>query len=93
MPLGQAPLGELEIGVLRAWIDEGAEWNPNTHPLQDSSIEPRRPEVPANGHTHPIDAFVARYTKAKGLSDCVAGLGRCFPSTGLAGPHRIAAVS
>ena len=68
MPLGQAPLGEREIGVLRSWIDEGAEWNPNAHPLQGPSIAPRRPEVPANGQTHPIDAFVARYAKAKGVS-------------------------
>jgi len=62
MPLGQAPLGDREIGVLRSWIDEGAEWH------ADTSIEPRRPKVPANGHTHPIDAFVARYAKAKGIS-------------------------
>ena len=68
MPLGQAPLGEREIGVLRSWIDEGAEWNPNAHPLQGPSIAPRRPEVPANGQSHPIDAFVARYAKAKGVS-------------------------
>src|SRR4051794_14715820 len=31
------------------------------------SIAPRRPGVPENGQGHPIDAFVARYVKAKGV--------------------------
>ena len=68
MPMGQAPLSENEIAILRTWIDQGAEWNPNGQPLQGQlSIAPRRPAVPANGQQHPIDAFLARYAKGKGL--------------------------
>jgi hypothetical protein len=69
MPLGQPPLSEHEINILRSWIDSGAQWNPNGLPLRDQvSVAPRKPPVPQNGESHPVDAFVARYAKAKGVS-------------------------
>lgn len=68
MPMGQPPLSENEIATLRTWIDQGAEWNPSGQPLQGQiSIAPRRLAVLANGQPHPIDAFLARYAKEKGL--------------------------
>lgn len=68
MPMGQAPLTEREINILKAWIDAGAEWNPNGQPLQGQiPVAPRRPTVPANGHAHPVDAFLAVYSKAKAI--------------------------
>lgn len=67
MPLGQAPLTDQEIGILRSWIDAGAEWNRDALVSQGQSIAPRSPLVPANGQSHPVDAFVARYSKAKGV--------------------------
>ncbi|MEO7651109.1 MAG: DUF1549 domain-containing protein, partial [Bryobacteraceae bacterium] len=66
MPLGQPPLSDAEIRILSSWIDAGAEWNPNGLPLQGQiPIAPRNPQVPGAGH--PIDAFVARYSKTKGI--------------------------
>ncbi len=62
MPLGQSPLTGDEIATLRAWIDAGAEWNPNGQPLQGRvSTRPRRPAIPHSARTHPIDAFLDRY--------------------------------
>jgi hypothetical protein len=68
MPLGQPPLSDSEIDVLRNWIDAGAEWNPNGSPLQgEIPITPRRPPVPTISAgvptANPIDSFVARYWK------------------------------
>ena len=66
MPLGQPPLNDHEIGILRSWIDAGAEWIPHSPPLpKAASIAPRRPAVPRNGHAHPIDAFIARHVHSK----------------------------
>ncbi|MBL8222568.1 MAG: DUF1549 domain-containing protein, partial [Bryobacterales bacterium] len=66
MPMGQAPLAEREIAILRQWIDAGAEWNPNGQALTGlNAVAPRRPAVPANSYTHPVDAFLARYAQGK----------------------------
>ncbi|MBL8210889.1 MAG: DUF1549 domain-containing protein [Bryobacterales bacterium] len=65
MPLGQPPLSEREVATLRLWIDAGAEWNANGQPLQGAaSIAPRQTAVPP-GFAHPLDGFLARYSKAK----------------------------
>lgn len=60
MPMGGKPLSAEEIGVLRAWIDQGAKidtaptitrWTP--------ILAPRSPQVPPGAH--PVDAFLAAY--------------------------------
>ncbi len=56
-----------EIGILRAWIDQGLEWDLSVTPAPtwEDSIHPRRPEVPGgdgiDDSVNPIDRFVAAY--------------------------------
>lgn len=68
MPLDDDPLSNQEIGQIRAWIDQGAQW-PDGVGSQADSIEihwayekPVRPAVPniagSNWISNPIDAFV-----------------------------------
>ena len=64
MPAAGEPLTASQIGILRAWIDEGAVW-PET-PVGATSgwvapIAPRRPELPGGTEAHPIDHFLAVY--------------------------------
>ncbi|RYD34567.1 MAG: DUF1549 domain-containing protein, partial [Verrucomicrobiaceae bacterium] len=63
MPAKGAPLKPEEIGLLRAWIDQGAVWPDSAStavrdPLDWWSLQPLvKPSVPA-GAAHPVDAFV-----------------------------------
>ena len=78
-PVGE-PLSKTEIGLLRAWIDQGAAW-PETagertvsrssestaEPARHWSFRPiRRPGVPAG--THPIDHFVRKRLSEEGIA-------------------------
>lgn len=56
---GHDPLGQREVDLIRAWIDQGAEWQGHW-----SFIAPQRPEVPADRYpgwpVNPVDSFVLR---------------------------------
>jgi mono/diheme cytochrome c family protein len=62
-----------EIGLVRRWIDDGASW-PEVAAAPDAtkshwSFQPvRRPPVPANGKSNPIDAFLFAKLDEKGLA-------------------------
>ncbi len=63
MPAKGDPLTAAEIGLLRAWIDQGAVWPEivaQANPLDWWSLKPlRRPAVPViEGVSNPIDAFI-----------------------------------
>ena len=73
MPMGGQPLTDAELGIIRAWIDKGAEWpapagasaktlSQNGKPLPWSFQPIRRPAVPTVRNQkwvlNPIDAFV-----------------------------------
>ena len=71
MPLGQARLTPEQIGILRAWIDQGAKWPdgaeaaaPKTPAkLSHWSFQPiRKPAAPvvlnAGWIRNPVDAFI-----------------------------------
>ena len=74
MPLGQPPLSNSEIAILRDWVDAGAVWDAGIAPVQvDTRIKPRRPAVPASSRLNPIDAFVG--TQVAGERD--SGSARC----------------
>ena len=90
MPLGQPPLTNHEVAILRQWVDAGAEWDASVAPLQvDTRIKPRRPAVPASSRSNPIDAFVERKFRDKGIpvppvvSDSVFARRAYFDLTGL----------
>ena len=56
------PITESQRQVLRSWIENGAEFGQHW-----SFVQPTKPPVPANGQTHPIDAFLQRKITAAGL--------------------------
>ncbi len=70
------PLTPGQIGILRAWIDQGAAWPEQASATVEEStdlwsLQPiRRPEVPAATlpHGHPVDAFLAAKRAGKNLS-------------------------
>jgi hypothetical protein len=82
MPKKGKRLTTEQIGILRAWIDQGAEW-PNGVELVDANkprpakLEPRKVELPpvVDGQTNPIDRLLRPYfeqhkvTPAKQLVD------------------------
>ena len=77
MPKDGDKLGEQELAVLRAWIDEGLDWSddllPTPIPVTDHwAFQPiRRPEIPVVASAAwlrtPVDAFVARKHDELGL--------------------------
>jgi hypothetical protein len=77
MPFRGTPLGPAEIALIKAWIDQGAEW-PDEPTLQQNAIRkhwawvaPRRPSVPEAGNSawvrNPIDHFVLARLRKEGL--------------------------
>jgi cytochrome c553 len=78
MPVDDEPLSAEEIGVLRAWIDQGAKWpagvgSPATEvPKHWAYVAPRRPALPTVIDTawphSPIDRFVLARLEAEQLT-------------------------
>lgn len=64
--MGHDPLTDGEIGLLRQWIAEGAQWQGHW-----AFLPPQRPAVPAVEHpgwpVNPVDSFVLRRMRAAGL--------------------------
>jgi hypothetical protein len=65
MPQKGEPLTAGEIGLLRAWIDQGVSWPVGfSFGFPRAALAPRRPEVPnpppGMSLDHPIDRFIAR---------------------------------
>jgi hypothetical protein len=61
MPPEGARLTDDQIRILRAWIDQGAEWDEKEYCLALESVE-----LPENA-SNPIDSLLARYLKQRGL--------------------------
>ena len=78
MPPGGESLKSEEVATLRAWIDEGLEWDQKLLPTPIPktthwAFQPiRRPEVPSVENAEwvrtPIDAFIARQHRKHGLT-------------------------
>jgi mono/diheme cytochrome c family protein len=73
------PLSAEQIGILRAWIDQGAKWSgAGTTSVARAASDhwsfrpPRRPAMPAVKHPgwvrNPIDAFVLAHLERQGIS-------------------------
>jgi len=65
MPLERERLSDEEVGILRAWIDQGMAWSTGFSFawFKEAPLYPRKPVVPGgeDGTTNPIDRFVDRY--------------------------------
>ena len=66
MPKKGTKLTPEQVGLLRAWIDQGVEWNAHfsfarAEPL---NLLPRRPKLPAGRDANPIDRLLAPYFAA-----------------------------
>src|SRR5690242_10818108 len=63
MPPKGPRLADRDVQTLRAWIDQGAAWEPGFSfkaRTYVAPLRPRRPEIPA-GNGHPIDRILAKY--------------------------------
>lgn len=74
MPAKGPKLTAEQVGILRAWIDQGMKWEegfvirPKYIPAE---LKPRKPELPAAdaaGSEHPIDRLLAPYLAGNGTS-------------------------
>ncbi len=83
MPSKGERLSAAQIGLLRAWIDQGAHWpegggtlaakNPADHWAFKSMANPSAPKTKKNGWVKtPVDAFVLAKLEQKGLSPATA---------------------
>jgi hypothetical protein len=73
MPAKGPKLTPKQVGILRAWVDQGLKWEegfvirPKYVPAE---LKPRKPELPAavGGIEHPIDRLLAPYLAAQGVN-------------------------
>jgi mono/diheme cytochrome c family protein len=64
MPKKGSRLTAEQIGLLRAWIDQGAAWDPGVTfgRIQPANLQPRLPEIPPGpASANPIDRFLQPY--------------------------------
>jgi mono/diheme cytochrome c family protein len=67
MPKKGSHLTPQQIGLLRAWIDQGAKWDAGVSfgRLEPNHLKPRRPAVPAGpNNANPVDLFLQPYFAA-----------------------------
>jgi hypothetical protein len=75
MPLGQSPLGDGEIALIRQWIDQGARPTPTSPPAPppwEAPLALTRPDVPERVWAlwrDPVDRFVAAYLSRQGMAE------------------------
>src|SRR4051794_394554 len=73
MPDKGDPLTPDQVGLIRAWVDQGLKWPEGiSFGFRKAPIAPRNPEVPpappGSKLDHPIDRFVARHLAERGDS-------------------------
>jgi mono/diheme cytochrome c family protein len=66
MPKKGTKLTSDQVGVVRAWIDQGAMWDSaiTFGKIPAKNLNPRLPEIPAGKASNPIDRFLAPYYAA-----------------------------
>jgi hypothetical protein len=67
MPQKGTRLTPEQVGILRAWIDQGAVW-PETvgfGRVPANNLVPRKPELPAGNAVHPLDRFLDAYAAGR----------------------------
>jgi hypothetical protein len=73
MPQKGAPLSAEQVGLLRAWIDQGLAWPEGLgFGFRTAPVEPRKPDVPPAppglALDNPVDRFIAGYAATKGVT-------------------------
>ena len=69
MPKKGSKLTSEQVGILRAWVDQGLKWDLQVSFAQPpaNNLKPRRPELPAGRAAHPVDRFIEAYFSRHGL--------------------------
>lgn len=67
MPQKGSRLTPKEVGLLRAWIDQGLPWDSSVTfgKLPPVNLHPNKPKLPESDFAHPVDRFVFAYFKEK----------------------------
>ena len=70
MPKKGTQLTPEQVGILRAWVDQGLRWDPQVSFAQPppNNLKPRRPELPAGRSAHPVDRFLDAYFSRHGAA-------------------------
>ena len=73
MPDKNDPLTPEQVGLIRAWVDQGLKWPEGiSFGFRKAPIEPRKPAIPeappGSKLDHPIDRFIARHLADRGAS-------------------------
>ena len=74
MPAKGTKLTPKQVGILRAWIDQGLPWDADVHfgRLEPRNLLPHAPQVPAEGGSHPLDRLLLAYQKAQSSAPATA---------------------
>jgi len=66
MPKKGTKLTAAQVGVLRAWVDQGAAWDADITfgKIPAKNLTPHAPEIPVGKASNPIDRFMSPYYKA-----------------------------
>ncbi len=72
MPVKGSRLTAEQVGLLRAWIDQGLSWDPAVNFAREShrNLQPRRPELPARTDStgHPLDRLLGAHFERQALT-------------------------
>ncbi len=68
MPQKGTRLTAEQVGILRAWVDQGAVWpdKVNFGRIPANNLSVRKPEVPSGRSANPLDRFLGAYAKRDG---------------------------
>ena len=78
MPPEGPRLPQIEVDLLKRWIDAGVAWEDGfafKAPSYEPPLRPRKPELPAarNGRTHPVDRIIDQYLATAAAQGPVPG--------------------
>jgi len=69
MPQKGTRLTPEQVGLLRAWVDQGAPWPAEVTFARppDRNLQPRKPELAVSGGGNPVDGLLDRYFQQHGM--------------------------
>ena len=69
MPQKGSKLTPKQVGLIRAWIDQGLQWQEGVTfaKVPVLNLSPRRPELPSGEGGHPVDRILALYSARHGV--------------------------
>jgi hypothetical protein len=80
MPQKGSRLTAAQVGILRAWIDQGVTWDPAVSfaKAPPRHLVPRTPDLPDTGAANPIDRLLAGYFSSRDVTPAPAASDRRF---------------